>query len=120
MSEKRKDKRGRVLKDGESQRPDGRYCFKYKSISGKYAYVYAWRLTPTDTTPNGKREDLCLRDKEKQIYEDLQNGIDGQKSKTTTLNELFEKSLSMKDLKKAPRVITDIFTIILFVIKLAV
>ena len=101
MSEKRKDKRGRILKDGESQRPDGRYCFKYKSISGKYAYVYAWRLTPTDTTPNGKREDLCLRDKEKQIYEDLQNGIDGQKSKTTTLNELFEKSLSMKDLKKS-------------------
>lgn len=101
MSEKRKDKRGRILKDGESQRPDGRYCFKYKNISGKYAYVYAWKLTSTDTTPNGKRDDLCLRDKEKQISEDLQNGIDGQKSKTTTLNELFEKSLSMKDLKKS-------------------
>ena len=95
MSEKRKDFKGRILKDGESQRPDGRYCFKYKNISGKYAYVYAWKLTSTDKTPIGKREDICLRDKEKQIAEDLRNGIDGTKAKTT-LNELFEKSLEKK------------------------
>ena len=83
MAEKRKDFRGRNLKDGESQRPDGRYCFKYKNISGKYAYVYAWKLTSTDKTPNGKREDICLRDKEKLIAENLRNGIDSAKAKTT-------------------------------------
>ena len=98
MSEKRKDFKGRILKDGESQRPDGRYCFKYKNISGKYAYVYAWKLTSTDKTPNGKREDICLRDKEKLIAENLRKGIDSAKAKTT-LNELFEKSLEKKKKK---------------------
>ena len=32
MSEKRKDKKGRVLKDGESQRTDGSYQFRYTDI----------------------------------------------------------------------------------------
>ena len=95
MSQKRKDKRGRILKDGESQRPDGRYCFKYKSISGKYAYVYAWKLTSTDKTPKGKREDICLREKEEQIANNKRNNIDSTKAKTT-LYELFEKSLERK------------------------
>lgn len=99
MAEKRKDNRGRVLRDGESQRQDGRYTFKYKDISGKYAYVYAWRLTPTDKTPSGKRDDICLRDKEKQIAEDNFNGIDGKKSKSTTIRELFEMAMDKKQLK---------------------
>ncbi len=29
MSEKRRDKRGRILHNGEMQMPDGRYRFKY-------------------------------------------------------------------------------------------
>ena len=95
MSEKRKDFKGRILKDGESQRPDGRYCFKYKNVSGKYGYVYAWKLTSTDKTPNGKREDICLRDKEELIAKNLRKGIDSAKAKTT-LNVLFEKSLEKK------------------------
>ena len=32
MSEKRKDNKGIVLKDGESQRPDGRYQYRYTDI----------------------------------------------------------------------------------------
>ena len=35
MSIKRKDNRGRILKDGESQRADGRYMFQYIDAYGK-------------------------------------------------------------------------------------
>jgi DNA binding domain of tn916 integrase. len=41
MSEKRKDNQGRVLKDGESQRSDGSYQYRYTDIKGKRRYVYA-------------------------------------------------------------------------------
>ncbi|MDY3224523.1 MAG: integrase DNA-binding domain-containing protein, partial [Candidatus Faecousia sp.] len=32
MSEKRRDNRNRILHNGESQRQDGRYAYKYKDI----------------------------------------------------------------------------------------
>ena len=35
MSEKRKDKKGRILKDGESQRSNGSYQFRYTDVNGK-------------------------------------------------------------------------------------
>ncbi len=41
MSEKRKDKKGRLLKDGESQRPDGRYMYRYTDFRGKRHCTYA-------------------------------------------------------------------------------
>ena len=58
MKEKRPDNKGRILHTGESQRTDGKYLYKY---------VYAWRLTPTDPTPKGKREKPSLRELEQQI-----------------------------------------------------
>ena len=39
MSEKRKDNRGRVLHNGEIQRKDGRYQFKYIDADGKEKFV---------------------------------------------------------------------------------
>ena len=44
MSEKRRDNRGRILHNGESQRQDGRYAYKYKDLNGEYKFVYSWRL----------------------------------------------------------------------------
>ena len=44
MSKKRKDNRGRVLHNGEIQRKDGRYQFKYIDANGKEKFVYSWRL----------------------------------------------------------------------------
>lgn len=35
MSEKRRDQRNRILRNGESQRKDGRYVFKYRDINGQ-------------------------------------------------------------------------------------
>lgn len=51
MSEKRRDSKGRILRTGESQRPDGRYAYKYNDTSGKPQFVYSWRLEPGDRLP---------------------------------------------------------------------
>jgi len=75
MSEKRRDSKGRILRTGESQRKDGRYAYKYVNKLGKERFVYAWKLVSTDKTPTGKREDLSLREKEKQIKEHLEDGF---------------------------------------------
>lgn len=40
MAEKRKDKRGRVLRTGESQRHDLTYQYRYKNLQKKWQYVY--------------------------------------------------------------------------------
>ena len=76
MSEKRKDSKGRILKTGESQRPDGRYAYKFTDASGKIQFVYSWKLVPTDPVPKGKRRDVSLREKEKEIQRDMDDGID--------------------------------------------
>lgn len=41
ISMARKDNKGRNLKTGESQRPDGRYMYRYKDeITGKRVTIY--------------------------------------------------------------------------------
>ena len=67
MSEKRGDKRNRILRGGETQRPDGRHRFKYTDSDGKEKRVYSWRLDHNDPYPKDKRKDLSLREKAKQI-----------------------------------------------------
>lgn len=76
MSQKRKDHKGRTLKIGESQRKDGRYVYKYTDAYGKQQFVYAWKLTASDKTPAGKREDASLREKIKKLQKDIDDGID--------------------------------------------
>lgn len=63
MAEKRKDKKGRILKDGESYRSDGRYMYRYTDIRGNRKCIYAQTLSE-------------LREKEQLIQRDLQDGID--------------------------------------------
>ena len=75
MTAKRRDNKNRVLRNGESQRADGRYAYKYTDANGQTRFVYSWKLVPTDVTPAGKRDDLALREKEKQIKKDLFDGI---------------------------------------------
>ena len=92
MSEKRRDNKNRILHTGESQRKDGRYAYKYTDGSGKSKFVYAWKLVPTDKTPAGKREDVSLREKEKEIQKDLNDGID-HLGKRMTVCELYAKQI---------------------------
>ena len=95
MSEKRRDNRNRVLRFGESQRPDGRYQFKYQDNDGKVKFVYSWRLDKNDRTPAGKKRELSLREKEKQVEHDLFDHIIANGGNLTVL-ELVEKYISLK------------------------
>lgn len=92
---KRKDNRGRVLNDGETQGKDGRYRYQYTNVLGERKAVYSWKLLPADKTPSGKRKDLSLREKEKQIIADLNRGIITYGGNMTVL-ELVEKYISQK------------------------
>lgn len=92
---RRKDNKGRVLNDGESQRKDGRYTYQYTDALGSRKSVYSWKLLPADKMPNGKRKDLSLREKEKQIKDDLNRGIIPCGGNMTVL-ELVEKYVSQK------------------------
>ena len=95
MSEKRRDNRGRILHNGESQRQDGRYAYKYKDLNGEYKFVYSWRLDKNDRTPAGRARDLSLREKERQIQQDLFKKIVPNGGDLTVL-DLVEKYLSLK------------------------
>lgn len=95
MSGKRRDSKNRVLRNGESQRRDGRYAFKYIDTTGKPQFVYSWKLEKTDKTPQGKRDDLSLREKEKQIMKAIDDEIVPHGGEMTVL-ELVKKYLMQK------------------------
>lgn len=86
--ERRKDKKGRVLKTGESQRKDGRYCYRYVDLSGKRKYIYDMDLN-------------SLREKEKRVNKDIEDGI---YSNDITMNECFDRYMAVKiDLREGTR-----------------
>lgn len=63
MAERRKDNKNRVLKEGESQRKNGTYMYRYTEMRGKRVCVYAKTLEE-------------LRAKEQTIQKELSDGID--------------------------------------------
>lgn len=91
---KRRDKKNRVLRRGESQRPDGKYQFKY-SIDGIPHFVYSWGLEPTDKMPEGKKPTPSLREMEKAIGRDIESQLDPT-CRNMTVMELVERYLSTK------------------------
>ena len=95
MSEKRRDNKGRVLRNGESQRKDGRFMYKYTDNAGNTKYVYSWKLVKTDTVPKGAKDDLSLREKEKLIHRDLEDDIAPCGGEMTVL-DLVKKYVSQK------------------------
>ena len=95
MSEKRRDNKNRILHNGETQRKDGRYRFKYLDNDGNEKNIYSWRLDKNDPYPKGKKKDLSLREKEKQIELDLFNQIAPNGGNYTVL-ALVEKYISLK------------------------
>ena len=95
MSEKRRDSKNRILRSGESQRKDGRYAYKYIDTTGKPQFVYSWKLEAADSTPQGKRDGLSLREKEKQIRRDIEDAIIPRSGEMTVL-DLVKKYLSQK------------------------
>lgn len=95
LSEIRKDSKGRRLATGESQDKDGRYRYKYNDVFGKRKSVYSWRLTESDPYPKGKRKDISLREKEKEVEKALRNAVATNGGNMTVL-ELVQKYISQK------------------------
>ena len=92
---KRRDKKGRILRNGESQRADGRYAFVYTDCFGKQKFLYSWKLEETDPLPAGRRKCKSLREKEKEVRRDIDNGIIPYGGNLTVL-ELVQKYISQK------------------------
>ena len=78
---RRKDSKGRVLRDGESERKDGIYQYRY-THNGKRHTIYAANLTD-------------LREKEKEIQDFLNSGVDYASGAISTL-ELVKKCVDLK------------------------
>lgn len=49
MAEQRRGNKNRVLGNGESQRKDGWYMYKYTNNAGDVKYVYSWKLVKSDS-----------------------------------------------------------------------
>lgn len=95
MSEKRRDKKGRILRSGEIQMSNGRYRYKYIDTFGETRYTYSWRLDKNDTMPAGKKSEPSLREKERLIAADMFDQIVPDGGNLTVL-ALVEKYVSLK------------------------
>ena len=82
MSGKRRDHKNRVLRNGESQRKDLTYQYRYQDITGKRRTVYAPTLEE-------------LRAKEEEINNAVNIGVDYNAGNVTVL-ELLERYISLK------------------------
>lgn len=82
MPEKRKDSKGRNLRNGESQRSNGTYMYRYIDQNGDKKWCYASTLQE-------------LRQREDEIAADMRDGIDPYGGETTVL-ELVERYLEQK------------------------
>lgn len=95
MSVKRRDNKNRILRNGESQRSDGRYAYVYVDGNGKQKFLYSWKLENTDRLPQGKRDCISLRDKIKMLNKDLSDGITPNGGEMTVL-QLVQKYVRQK------------------------
>lgn len=89
----RKDSRNRVLRNGETERKDGRYMFRYTDKkTGQRKTIYAKDLPE-------------LREKEKSVLSDVENNIrtDGN-VKSLTVNNLFQHYLETKEISESTKV----------------
>lgn len=102
MTTKRKDSKGRILRDGEIQKADGRYEFRYYDVNNCRKSIYSWRLTETDATPEGKRSCQSLREMERNLIRDVQDGLLTQQR--LTLNHRWDDYIENKpELKQSTR-----------------
>lgn len=94
-NEKRRDSRGRLLRENEIQEKSGRYRYRYIDLYEDLREVYSWKLDVYDKTPEGKRDGLSLREKEKEIQVELFNQRSPNGSKLT-VKMLVERYVSLK------------------------
>lgn len=88
MAAPRKDDKNRAMYQGEFQRANGSYEYRYSDSAGKRRSLYAPTLE-------------ALREKEKNLKRDVLDGIDTYLAGEATLNFLFDKYISNRpDLRK--------------------
>ena len=81
----RRDSKGRKLKDGEGQRKDGLYYYRYTDSTGKRPTIYDHDLSK-------------LREKEKEIQLQLAQGVSAAKGKRT-LGNMIDEHFALKKTK---------------------
>lgn len=86
----RKDTKGNILNTGEYQRKDGRYEYRYTNSYGDVRTVCAKDIDK-------------LRDREREIANDIADGIDSTFAKETTLNSFFAPYIKERQLKESTR-----------------
>ncbi len=100
----RQDNKGRNLWKGEYQKPSGIYEYRYTDALGKTHSVYSRRLTQTDKVSPEKQDEPCLRELERQIERDRQDGTNTALAEKLTLNAFFEDYINNKPgLKQSTR-----------------
>lgn len=100
----RQGNKGRNLWKGEYQKPSGIYEYRYTDALGKTHSVYSRRLTQTDKVSPEKQDEPCLRELERQIERDRQDGINTALAEKLTLNAFFEDYINNKPgLKQSTR-----------------
>lgn len=82
MADKRKDKKKRVLKEGEYQRANGTYEYRWRTENGKRQYLYAKTLEE-------------LREKEQEVFRDKSDGI-RTVNRNITVNDVYELWVKLK------------------------
>lgn len=104
MSEKRRDSKGRVLRNGEVQRSDGKYMFRYTDTDGIRRTIYSWKLVSTDKVPDGKQCCDDLRSMEKKVLRDVEDGIHVDEASRLSINELFDRFMRLRtELRESTR-----------------
>lgn len=80
----RKDKKGRILRKGETQRScDGKYVYTYIDVEGKRRSIYA-------------KDIIKLREREDKLLRDRRDGLDAYAAGTSTINFVFNRYISTK------------------------
>lgn len=89
----RKDSKNRVLRNGKTERKDGRYMYRYTDKkTGQRKTIYARDLPE-------------LREKEKSVLSDVEDNIrTGGNVKSLTVNDLFRHYLEIKEISDSTKV----------------
>ena len=82
MAEKRKDSKRRVLREGESQRKNGLYDYRWRTPDGRRHSIYAKSLEE-------------LREKEEDIFRDKSEGIRTD-ARNVTVNDVYDLWVKIK------------------------
>lgn len=82
MAERRKDNKGRVLKEGETQRKNGTYDYRWKDKIGNRHSIYANTLDE-------------LRQKKEEVFKDMRDGIKVTSQKVT-INDIYNIWITIK------------------------